>query len=129
MYRPGNSTTFLSIVQARKILTVVNDRKVTTDNVKLYIERFVHGYSWSITLLFSENSGLVQGKMIKRQKIPKQYTQFDFEPPNYTWKDFNLGTTLRFFSKDFIICSCDDFTAVRRSVDRQILPDFESFKL
>ncbi|CAG0915230.1 unnamed protein product, partial [Notodromas monacha] len=37
--------------------------------------------------------------------------EYDFEEPYYTWKDFNLGKTLSFFSRDYRLCRCDEFTA------------------
>lgn len=56
--------------------------------------------------LREENSGIVQGYFIKRQRCPKEGTKDDY----ITWRDFNLQSEIFLFGKKFRICSCDDFT-------------------
>ncbi|ESN96853.1 hypothetical protein HELRODRAFT_102301 [Helobdella robusta] len=51
------------------------------------------------------NSGLNQGKMIKRQKIPKNN-----EGGSYTWKDLNNGRNINCFGRVFHIYDCDAWT-------------------
>lgn len=53
-----------------------------------------------------ENSGIPQGVLIKRQRLPKSSTQF------YTARDFNLAVNITFYGKTFRIVSCDKFTEV-----------------
>jgi hypothetical protein len=53
-----------------------------------------------------QNSGITQGFLIKRQRIPKTETDF------FTALDFNVGIELTFFGKTFRIVSCDKFTQV-----------------
>lgn len=53
-----------------------------------------------------ENSGIPQGVLIKRQKMPKSSTE------NYTARDFNLGINMTFYGKTFRIVNCDRFTEV-----------------
>ena len=53
-----------------------------------------------------ENSGIVQGYFVKRQRCPKEGTKDDY----ITWRDFNLQNEIFLFGKKFRICSCDDFT-------------------
>lgn len=54
-----------------------------------------------------ENSGIPQGVLLKRQKMPKSSTEF------YTVRDFNLGINVTFYGKTFRVVSCDGFTEVR----------------
>jgi hypothetical protein len=57
------------------------------------------------------NSGLVQGVLIKRQKIPKNSNDLaskDF----YTVKDLNVDTSVVFFAKEIHLIDCDFFTRV-----------------
>lgn len=55
----------------------------------------------------SKNSGVPQGTLIRRHRIPKP-------PPNddefYTVEDFNLNAELNLYSKCFKITNCDEFT-------------------
>jgi hypothetical protein len=53
-----------------------------------------------------ENSGIPQGVLIKRQKLPKSSTDY------YSVRDFNLGVNITFYGKTFRIVSCDQFTKV-----------------
>lgn len=57
----------------------------------------------------TENSGIVQGYFIKRQKIPVSKDSDDY----IHFKHFNLGTNIEFFGKIIRICDCDDFTKVK----------------
>ncbi|KAJ3122477.1 EF-hand domain-containing protein 1 [Physocladia obscura] len=51
-----------------------------------------------------ENSGIPQGVLIKRQRLPKNSQDF------YLLKDFNVGINVTFYGKTFRIVSCDKFT-------------------
>lgn len=52
-------------------------------------------------------SGIPQGKLIKRQRLPK-----DDLGNEYNWKDFNLGEEVVFYGKTFKICDCNEWTKV-----------------
>ncbi|KAK3704391.1 hypothetical protein QZH41_008280 [Actinostola sp. cb2023] len=52
-----------------------------------------------------ENSGIPQGKLIKRQRLPKNDLG-DY----WHWKDFNIGIFVTFYGKVFFICDCDAWT-------------------
>ena len=53
-----------------------------------------------------ENSGIVQGYFVKRQRCEKEGQPGVF----VTWRDFNLRAEVFLFGKKFRICSCDEFT-------------------
>jgi len=53
-----------------------------------------------------ENSGIPQGVLISRQKIPKSSSEF------YTPKDLNIGINVQFYAKTIRIVDCDEFTKV-----------------
>ncbi|KAK0042970.1 EF-hand domain-containing protein 1-like isoform X2 [Biomphalaria pfeifferi] len=52
-----------------------------------------------------ENSGMPQGKLIKRQRLPK-----NDQGDTWHWKDLNLGMNIVFYGKSFHITNCDKFT-------------------
>ncbi|XP_052097106.1 EF-hand domain-containing protein 1-like [Mytilus californianus] len=52
-----------------------------------------------------ENSGMPQGKLIKRQRLPK-----NDQGDNWHWKDLNNGMNVTFYGKIFRIVNCDQFT-------------------
>lgn len=52
-----------------------------------------------------ENSGLPQGKLIRRQRIPKNDVG-DF----WTWKDLNIGMNLGCYGRVFHLYDCDQWT-------------------
>ncbi|XP_077990031.1 EF-hand domain-containing protein 1-like [Glandiceps talaboti] len=52
-----------------------------------------------------ENSGMPQGKLIKRQRLPK-----NDQGDHWHWKDFNLGINVTFYGKVFRVVDCDLFT-------------------
>jgi len=52
-----------------------------------------------------ENSGMPQGKLIKRQRLPKNDVG-----DHWTWKDINLGMNITFYGKVFHIYDCDKWT-------------------
>ncbi|KAI8908804.1 hypothetical protein DFJ77DRAFT_129954 [Powellomyces hirtus] len=51
-----------------------------------------------------ENSGIAQGVLIKRQRLPKNSTEY------FTVRDFNLATNVTFYGKTFRVVDCDAFT-------------------
>lgn len=55
-----------------------------------------------------ENSGIPQGKRIKRQRLPKNE-----RGDHYLWKDLNLGMDLEVYGVKYHITSCDAFTKVQ----------------
>ncbi|XP_078584990.1 EF-hand domain-containing protein 1-like [Branchiostoma floridae x Branchiostoma japonicum] len=52
-----------------------------------------------------ENSGMPQGKLIKRQRLPK-----DDQGSHWHWKDLNMSMNVTFYGKVFHIVDCDRFT-------------------
>ncbi|XP_035854447.1 EF-hand domain-containing protein 1 isoform X1 [Sander lucioperca] len=52
-----------------------------------------------------ENSGMPQGKRIKRQRLPKNE-----RGEHYQWKDLNIGMDLEVYGVKYRITQCDAFT-------------------
>ncbi|KAM4713130.1 EF-hand domain-containing protein 1 [Anableps anableps] len=52
-----------------------------------------------------ENSGLLQGKRLKRQRLPKNECG-----EHYLWKDLNLGMDMEVYGVKYHITQCDLFT-------------------
>uniref|UniRef100_A0A668ADW0 EF-hand domain (C-terminal) containing 1 n=1 Tax=Myripristis murdjan TaxID=586833 RepID=A0A668ADW0_9TELE len=52
-----------------------------------------------------ENSGLSQGKLIKRQRLPKNE-----RGEHYHWKDLNLGMDLEVYGVNYHVTQCDAHT-------------------
>lgn len=55
-----------------------------------------------------KNSGIPQGKRIRRQRVPKNE-----RGEYYLWKDLNLGMDLEAFGFKYRITQCDAFTKVQ----------------
>ncbi|KAI0215708.1 EF-hand domain-containing protein 1 [Lamellibrachia satsuma] len=53
-----------------------------------------------------ENSGIPQGKLIKRQRLPKNDVG-----DHWHWKDLNVGVNVTFYGKVFHIYNCDKWTS------------------
>ena len=73
---------------------------------KVHIHYFLEDDSIAVVEPPVENSGIPQGVLIKRHRIPRSTTEF------YSIKDFNLGININFYGKTFRIVDCDQFTAV-----------------
>ncbi|XP_049980024.1 EF-hand domain-containing protein 1 isoform X2 [Alexandromys fortis] len=56
-----------------------------------------------------ENSGIPQGKLVKRQRLAKNNVG-----DHYHWKDLNRGIDITIYGKTFRIVDCDRFTQVLR---------------
>lgn len=54
-----------------------------------------------------ENSGIPQGKRIKRQRLPKNE-----RGDHYQWKELNIGMDLEVYGVKYRITQCDEFTQV-----------------
>ncbi|KAM4529548.1 EF-hand domain-containing protein 1 [Fundulus diaphanus] len=52
-----------------------------------------------------ENSGIIQGKRLKRQRFPKNE-----RGEHYQWKDLNIGMDLEVYGFKYHITQCDPFT-------------------
>ena len=58
-----------------------------------------------------ENSGMPQGKLIKRQRLPKNDVG-----DIWHWKDLNNKVNVTFYGKVFYITDCDKFTSVSLNI-------------
>ncbi|MCQ2821058.1 MAG: DUF1126 domain-containing protein [archaeon] len=73
---------------------------------KCNIYYYLEDDSMHIDEMKEENSGIVQGTIVKRMRCEKEG-----EPGVYiTWKDFNLGGEIFLYGKKLRICDCDEFT-------------------
>lgn len=54
------------------------------------------------------NSGLPQGRFLKRSMVPK-----DSSGATYDWKDLNIGENIEIYGKVLHIYDCDEWTRVR----------------
>lgn len=71
--------------------------------VKIYY--YLEDDSVSIVEPIVENSGIPQGKLIKRQRLPK-----NDQGEHWEWKDLNIGNDVVFYGKTFHIYSCNCYT-------------------
>ena len=76
-------------------------------DVRIYY--YLEDDSISVVEPMIENCGIPQGKLIKRQQLPKNDLG-----DCWHWKDLNIGIDVTFYGKVFHIYSCDKWTAVRK---------------
>ena len=57
-----------------------------------------------------ENSGIVQGDLVKRQRVRFHDIQDPENKRDITWRDFNLQNNILIYGKNFRLCNCDRFT-------------------
>lgn len=57
-----------------------------------------------------ENSGIVQGDLVKRQRVKYHDIQDPENKRDISWKDFNLQKNILIYGKNFRLCNCDKFT-------------------
>ena len=69
------------------------------------------------------HSGIPQGKLIKRQKVPKN----DFGDC-WHWKDLNIGMDIAMYGKVFHIYDCDRWTEVCKPLKIGFLKQYYSNK-
>lgn len=86
---------------------------VRVRNVRIHV--FMEDESVSVVEPVQDNSGLPQGVIVRRQRLPKN-SLGDF----LTFRDFPVGGTVTIYGRIFHICGCDKFTEdflVRHGVD------------
>lgn len=85
---------------------------------KVRILYFVEDDTISVVEPPIENSGIPQGILIKRQKLPKSSEEF------FGIRDFDVGKNVTFYGKTFRIVSCDHFTQkyMLQNENRQMSP-------
>jgi len=71
--------------------------------VKIYY--YLEDDSISVVEPIVENSGIPQGKLIKRQRLPK-----NDQGEHWLWKDLNVGNDVIFYGKTFHIYDCNNYT-------------------
>ncbi|KAK6091135.1 hypothetical protein BDEG_24632 [Batrachochytrium dendrobatidis JEL423] len=70
------------------------------------------------------NSGIPQGTLIRRHRIPKPNSKID---QHYIVSDFNIGHQVTFYSRTFMIVGCDEFTREFLSSIQITVPDNGEF--
>jgi len=81
--------------------SALETRRVRLCNVYYYLE----DDSISVVEPPVENSGMPQGKLIKRQRLPK-----DDVGDHWTFQDLNIGINVTFYGKVFHLYDCDKWT-------------------
>ncbi|KAM5325685.1 EF-hand domain-containing protein 1 isoform 3-T3 [Glossophaga mutica] len=77
--------------------------RVRQVNIYYYLE----DDSMSVVEPVVENSGIPQGKLVRRQRLAK-----NDRGDHYHWKDLNRGINITIYGKTFRIVECDRFTQV-----------------
>ncbi|XP_070274534.1 EF-hand domain-containing protein 1 [Myotis yumanensis] len=72
---------------------------------QVHIYYYLEDDSMSVMEPLVENSGIPQGKLIKRQRLPK-----NDRGDHYHWKDLNRGINITVYGRTFHIVDCDGFT-------------------
>eukprot|EP01017_Pseudomicrothorax_dubius_P044864 TRINITY_DN7644_c0_g1_i2.p1 TRINITY_DN7644_c0_g1~~TRINITY_DN7644_c0_g1_i2.p1 ORF type:complete len:663 (+),score=197.49 TRINITY_DN7644_c0_g1_i2:178-1989(+) len=86
--------------------SVVEDKNENFRVRKCKIYYYLNDDTIHITEVRLENAGIPQGIFLKRQRVPKSLGGTDW----YSFRDFNLATTMNFYERHFRICDCDTFT-------------------
>ncbi|KAM6279843.1 EF-hand domain-containing protein 1 isoform 3-T3 [Porphyrio hochstetteri] len=68
---------------------------------------FLEDDSISVMEPVVQNSGLPQGKLLRRHRVPK-----NDRGDHYHWKDLNRGMNITMYSRTYRIVDCDPFTQV-----------------
>ncbi|NXI34158.1 EFHC1 protein, partial [Galbula dea] len=74
---------------------------------QVFIYYFLEDDSISIIEPVVENSGLLQGKLLRRHRVPKNE-----HGDHYHWKDLNRSITITMYGRTYRIVDCDLFTQV-----------------
>ncbi|NXH13496.1 EFHC1 protein, partial [Bucco capensis] len=74
---------------------------------QVFLYYFLEDDSISVIEPFVENSGLLQGKLLRRHRVPK-----NDHGDHYHWKDLNRGINITMYGRTYRIVDCDLFTQV-----------------
>mmetsp|Transcript_42262 Transcript_42262/g.100348 ORF Transcript_42262/g.100348 Transcript_42262/m.100348 type:complete len:631 (+) Transcript_42262:160-2052(+) len=66
--------------------------------------------SLQITEHKQQNSGIVQGKFLRRHKVPKDGVSMPGNSEFVTWQDMRVGAEFVVYGRPMILTSCDNFT-------------------
>ena len=97
-----NVLKFLGYFSEHVVESAYENYRIRKCNIYYYLD----DDSLHIDEIREENSGIVQGYFIKRQRCEKEGLKGVF----INWRDFNLQKEIFLFGKKFRICNCDDFT-------------------
>eukprot|EP01107_Rhizomastix_libera_P007530 TRINITY_DN2246_c0_g1_i1.p1 TRINITY_DN2246_c0_g1~~TRINITY_DN2246_c0_g1_i1.p1 ORF type:complete len:617 (+),score=136.01 TRINITY_DN2246_c0_g1_i1:18-1868(+) len=85
---------------------VVESQKESYRVRKVALNFFLEDDTMSVTEPKIQNSGLGQGTMVRRHRIPKESDNTLF----YTVADLNVGIDITIYAKTFHVTKCDSFT-------------------
>ncbi|XP_036023862.1 EF-hand domain-containing protein 1 isoform X2 [Onychomys torridus] len=106
-FLPGSSFTdstvlkFSAYFQEDVPISTEEHYRIRQVNIYYYLE----DDSMSVVEPVVENSGIPQGKLIKRQRLAKNDVG-----DHYHWKDLNRGINITIYGKTFRVVDCDQFT-------------------
>ncbi|CAH8463795.1 unnamed protein product [Schistosoma turkestanicum] len=84
----------------------VNESQIEHYRVRhVHILYFLEDDSMQVTEPSQNNSGIPQGKLVRRHRIPKNDSG-----DCYNWRDLNLATSLAIYGRVYRITNCDKFT-------------------
>eukprot|EP00998_Keelungia_sp_KM082_P005588 NODE_189_length_2374_cov_131.883400_g183_i0.p1 GENE.NODE_189_length_2374_cov_131.883400_g183_i0~~NODE_189_length_2374_cov_131.883400_g183_i0.p1 ORF type:complete len:769 (-),score=185.81 NODE_189_length_2374_cov_131.883400_g183_i0:68-2119(-) len=85
----------------------VHERPDETERIrKCNLYYFLEDDTMQVTEPKTDNSGLPQGNLVRRQKVPRTLGGRDF----YSHNDFDIGKDIEIFGKVFHVHDCDAFT-------------------
>lgn len=70
----------------------------------------------SVTEPVVKNSGIRQGKLIRRHRVPK-----NDHGDHYHWKDLNRGINITMYGRTYRIVDCDPFTQVSSLYEESVM--------
>lgn len=80
-----------------------------THSFRVDIYFYVEDDSMHVSEPRTANSGLPQGTLIRRHRIPLPTST---KNQHYTIADLNVGNTITIYARQFVIVGCDEFTRV-----------------
>merc|ERR1712166_274830 len=83
----------------------MNHRTSTTELGQSRFFYYLEDDSIAVIEPIVENSGMPQGKLIKRQRLPK-----NDQGATWHWTDLNLAMNVVFYGRTFRLVNCDEFT-------------------
>ena len=85
----------------------VHESRLESERIRrCLVYYFLEDDTISVSEPREDNAGMPQGCMLKRHQILKP----DNSNQHYSFEDLNVGKTVVFYQKTFVLCDCDAFT-------------------